>query len=177
LLTWSGSDFVLRIGRHRELFVWPQPGVIFDMVNMKTGWCSTAGVAPQWQWNREKDHFEPQPSATHKKGFSIPCAIADGRTATWEQSGVAIWNALTGLVPFEPNKLPYNASWPDRAELPLLMLTGAGVKKYKKGSTTIPRFWAKYWVDRPACLGGDEPFDFVLAKAEAAFEARQAAPL
>ena len=52
LLTWSAPAraFVIRAGRQREPFAWPKAGVIFDILNMKTGWCSTAtggGPLPQ----------------------------------------------------------------------------------------------------------------------------------
>jgi hypothetical protein len=171
LLTWSAPAraFVIRAGRQREPFAWPKAGVIFDILNMKTGWCSTAtGVAPQWQWALRDDavlydlgHFGRQPGANYKKGFSIPCAIGGDNTATWEQAGAATLDCLIRLTSrWDVQKLA-------AGKLPLVRLYGAQVEKYNKGSTTAPDLSVWRWVRRPACLGGDEAFDTVIANAEA----------
>jgi hypothetical protein len=152
---------VLRIGGRREPFVWPERGVVVDILNMKTGWCATgAGRDPQWKWNRDPGHFEAQPGEGYKKGFSIPCAIGGGPIAGWEQAGVAIWKAIAGLSP-------------EQGKLPLVQQQGTLAEKYRKGSTAIPFFRVMLWVNRPACLGGDETFDTVIARAEAEERARR----
>ena len=175
-LTWSVRGFVLRTGNYREPFAWPERGVVLDIFNLKTGWCYTgggAGAAPKWKWNRNRNHFEPQPSEKCKKGFSIPCAIG-GKSATWEQSGAASWNGLTGLAD------AVNAGFAaNPGKLPLVKLTGVRVEKYNKGSTTIPLLQFMQWVDRPACLGGDETIDTrpsqpAVANADATATVRQA---
>ena len=184
LLTWTAPAraFVLRTGSNREPFAWPERGVVFDIVNMKTGWCDTsAGIMPQWKWDRDKNHFEPKPGAKYKKGFSIPCAIGGGKTATWEQAGAVSWDglaALGGTDGWMRSILGLRGNGDGAflraaaGRLPLVRLFGAQVKKYKKGSTTIPSLYVGLWVDRPACLGGDEPLDTVIANGEAAAAAR-----
>lgn len=171
LLTWSAPDcaFVLRIGNYREPFAWPKRGVVFDLANMKTGWCSTAGRAREWKWNRDKDHFEPRPSSMHKKGFSIPCSIGGGPTATWQQSGAASWGSVSALNSWVAAGAELAAG-----KLPLVKLTGQSVETYKRGRTTTPILRVDQWVRRPACLGGEEPFEAVIANAEDTAETRRA---
>jgi hypothetical protein len=145
ILTWTARGWVLRTGYYMERFVWARTCVIFDIANMKTGWCYTAAWgAPQWQWNRSPSRFEPQPSEKYKKGFSIPCAI-DNRPATWEQIGPAILNSLTDLAPEVSAGLAANPG-----KLPQM-----GLVRFRL-DTTIPELKVVRWVDRPVCLGGED---------------------
>lgn len=122
-------------------------GVVMDIFGMKTGWQKSdgiAGQAPDWKWNETVSKMMPQPGDDYKKGFSIPCAIGGGKTATWEQAGAAAWNAFANLVP-ALQEAPEN-------KLPVVKITGTKVQNFKRGSTVEPIMEVVKWVDRPDCL-------------------------
>ena len=126
-------------------------GVVMDIHAMKTGWQRSEGVAgqaPDWRWNASVAAFQPAPGDDFKKGFSIPCAIGMGKTATWEQAGAAVWNAFVALVPALQQA-------PTGDVLPLVRLTGSKLEQYKRGSTVIPVLEVVQWVPRPDCLKPD----------------------
>jgi hypothetical protein len=123
-------------------------GFVLDIETMKTGWQMSeglAGVAPTWNWNPSVQQMMPNPGDGWKKGFSIRCATGGGETATWEQSGAAVWDCLTDLAP----KL---AEQPGRDKLPLVRLIDARAVQFKRGSTVVPVLEIVKWVDRPDCL-------------------------
>lgn len=123
-------------------------GIVIDIEDMKTGWQHSegiAGVAPEWKWNPSPAQMMPSPGEGWKKGFSIKCAIGGGKTATWEQSGAAVWQALTELAP----KL---AQQPAKGQLPVVRMTDAQLLQFKKGSTVVPVLEIVKWVDRPDAL-------------------------
>ena len=123
-------------------------GVILDIEKMKTGWQRSEGVigqAPDWRWNATVTQMAPQPGDDFKKGFSIPCAIGGGKTATWEQAGAAVWNALTDLV-------PHLQQQPAPGQLPLVRLVETKLQQFKRGSTVQPVLQVVKWVPRPDCL-------------------------
>lgn len=122
-------------------------GVVMDIYAMKTGWQKSEGVvgqAPDWKWNPTVSQMMQQPGEDYKKGFSIPCAIGGGKTATWEQAGAAAWNAFTNLVP--------GLQQAPEGKLPVVKLTGTKVQQFKRGSTVEPILEIVKWVDRPDCL-------------------------
>lgn len=123
-------------------------GVVLDIENMKTGWQKSegmAGVAPEWKWNPTVAQMMPAPGDDYKKGFSIPCAIGGGKTATWEQAGAATWNAFATLVPALREQ-------PGQNKLPMVRMTGTKAVQFKRGSTVEPVLEVVKWVDRPDCL-------------------------
>ena len=126
-------------------------GVVMDIHAMKTGWQRSEGVvgqAPEWRWNETVAAFKPAPGDDWKKGFSIPCAIGKGETATWEQAGIAAWNAFVALVPALQQA-------PAGDVLPLVKLAGTKFEQFKRGSTVIPVLEVVKWVPRPDCLKPD----------------------
>lgn len=123
------------------------PGVVLDIVNMKTGWCyseGSVGVAPDWKMNPTLSKFIDQPGDDYKQGFKIRCAVGGGKTASWEQAGAAVWGAFVALV-------PALQQGPD-GKLPLVRCTGAKFEQFKRGSTNTPILEVVQWVDRPDCL-------------------------
>ena len=173
------KSFYLREGSDKTLFTgFSDNGVVLDIHAMKTGWQRSEGVAgqaPDWRWNDTVAAFKPQPGDDFKKGFSIPCAIGMGNTASWEQAGAAVWNAFVALVPALQQA-------PAGDVLPLVKLTGAKLEQYKRGSTVIPVLEVVQWVPRPDCLKPDaariatEPAPAAPAAAPAAAAPAAAAP-
>lgn len=151
-------------------------GIVIDIEDMKTGWQHSegiAGVAPEWKWNPSPAQMMPSPGEGWKKGFSIKCAIGGGKTATWEQSGAAVWQALTELAP----KL---AQQPAKGQLPVVRMTDAQLLQFKKGSTVVPVLEVVKWVDRPDALKEGAAAGIALAPTPAPVQAApapvQAAP-
>ena len=148
-------------------------GIVIDIEDMKTGWQHSegiAGVAPEWKWNPSPAQMMPSPGEGWKKGFSIKCAIGGGKTATWEQSGAAVWQALTELAP----KL---AQQPAKGQLPVVRMTDAQLLQFKKGSTVVPVLEVVKWVDRPDALKEGAAAGIALAPTPAPAPAQvQAAP-
>jgi len=122
-------------------------GVVMDIYAMKTGWQKSEGIAgqaPDWKWNPSVSQMMQQPGEDYKKGFSIPCAIGGGKTATWEQAGAAAWNAFTNLVP-ALQEAP-------EGKLPVVRLVDTRLEQFKRGSTVTPILEVVKWADRPDCL-------------------------
>ncbi len=142
------NKFYLRDEAGKQVFAaFESPGVVLDIVNMKTGWQKSDGVigqAPDWKWNASVSQMASQPGEEYKKGFQIKCAIGDGNTATWEQAGAGAWNAFTALV-------PALQQGPD-GKLPLVRVNGSKQVQFKRGSTSEPILEVVQWVDRPDCL-------------------------
>lgn len=123
-------------------------GFVMDIDSLKTGWQKSegiAGIAPEWKWNPTPSQMMASPGEEWKKGMSVKCAIGGGQVATWEQSGAAVWQALTGLVPALSQR-------PDPNKLPLVRMTQAQLLQFKRGSTVVPVLEVTQWVDRPDCL-------------------------
>ena len=143
------KSFYLREGSDKTPFAgFTTNGVVMDIHGMKTGWKRSEGVAgqaPDWRWNPSVALFLPAPGDDYKKGFSIPCAIGMGKTATWEQAGAAAWNAFVALIPALQQA-------PSGDVLPLVRMTGSEFEQYKRGSTVIPVLDVVQWVPRPDCL-------------------------
>jgi hypothetical protein len=123
-------------------------GFVMDIDALKTGWQKSegiVGVAPEWKWNSTPSQMMQSPGEEWKKGMSVRCAIGGGQTATWEQSGAAVWQALTGLA-------PELAKRPDAQKLPLVRMKEVQHLQFKRGSTVVPVLEVAQWVDRPDCL-------------------------
>ena len=147
-------------------------GVVLDIEKMRTGWQRSDGVigqAPDWKWNPSVSQMQPQPGDDYKKGFSIPCAIGGGKTASWEQAGAAAWNAFVGLVPALQQQ-------PKADMLPLVKLTGTKLQQFKRGSTVEPILEVVKWVPRPDCLKEGAAAGVATEPAPAPQPAPQAAP-
>jgi len=150
------KSFMLRDENGKTPFSQFDQGVVLDIHKMKTGWQKSegvVGVAPEWKWNANIGRMEPQPGDDYKKGFSMRCAIGQGKTATWEQAGAAVWNAFAALV-------PALQQGPD-GKLPMVKITGTKLQQFKRGSTVEPILEVVKWVDRPDCLkeGAAGPVD------------------
>lgn len=140
-----GRSFSLRDQDGRKVFGGFVDGVMFDIDNMKLGWCHSTGApgaAPEWQWNPSLSQFAPQPGADWKRGFSIPIISQSGNTAVWEQAAAGAYIGFENLVPQlrqrEGNKLP------------LVKMDGFETIQGKRGSFNVPKLVVAGWVDKPA---------------------------
>lgn len=163
------ESFFLRDGDQKTPFAGFQNGIVLDIDSMRTGWQQSEGirgVAPKWQWNPSPAQMMQSPGEDYKRGFSIRCAIGGGKTATWEQSGAAVWNALGGIA-------PQLAEQP-AGKLPLVKWVGTNQERYTRGSTAVPVLQVVKWVDKPDCLKAGAAAGIAIAPAPAAPAARPA---
>lgn len=171
--TIPAKSFYLRDESGKTTFMgFAESGVVLDIEKMKTGWQRSDGVigqAPDWKWNPSVSQMQPQPGDDYKKGFSIPCAIGGGKTASWEQAGAAAWNAFVGLVPALQQQ-------PGADMLPLVRITGTKLQQFKRGSTVEPILEVVKWVARPDCLKEGVAAGVATEPAPAPQPAQQAAP-
>jgi len=145
--TVPAKSFYLRDENGKRPVDYFDRGVVFDIYGLKTGWQQSegvVGVAPEWKWNASVSQMMPQPGDGYKKGFSIPCAVSKTDTATWEQAGAAVWNALTRLAPALQDA--------PEGKLPVIKMTGTNFVQFKRGSTVEPILEVVKWVDRPDAL-------------------------
>ena len=167
------KSFYLRDEGGKQTFNgFSEHGVVLDVEKMKTGWQRSDGVigqAPDWKWNPSVSQMQPQPGDDYKKGFSIPCAIGQGKTATWEQAGAAAWNAFVGIVPQLEQQ-------PEPNTLPLVKMTSTKMQQFKRGSTVEPVLEIVKWVPRPDCLKDGAAAGVATEPAQPAQAETQAAP-
>lgn len=167
-----GRKFVLRTADGKNVFEGMSKGVVFDIENMKTGWCHSTGakgVAPDWKWNSSLAKFEAYPGDGWKKGFHIPVAIAKDSVAVWEQAQAGAFSAFVGLV----QKL--NGDVPD-GKLPLVKLTSVEKVETKMGISFVPVLEIVKWVDRPECLKASNGNEIDLGDDEPVKTTKQVAP-
>lgn len=166
------KSFYIRDESGKTAFDGFNTGVVLDIEKMKTGWQRSDGVigqAPDWKWNPSVSQMQAQPSDDYKKGFSIPCAIGGGKSASWEQAGAAAWNAFVGLVPALQQQ-------PQPNMLPLVRITGTKLQQFKRGSTVEPILEVVKWVPRPDCLKEGAAAGVDTSSAPAPQPVQQAAP-
>lgn len=138
-------SFYVRDGGEKTPF---EGQFILDIDLLKTGWQHSegaVGVAPSWKWNESVSQMMPKPGDDWKKGFSVPCAIGGGKTATWEQAGAAAWQSLEALAPLLAQR-------PDAKSLPVVKLQESKFVQFNKGSTVVPLLEILKWTDRPDAL-------------------------
>jgi hypothetical protein len=157
-----GRAFVLRDSDGKRVFEGFEKGIVFDLENLKTGWCyssGAAGQAPDWKWNASLARFEPSPGEDWKRGFSIPVALSKSDTAVWEQAQAGAFQAFVALVQ------QIKTAGAPKGKLPVVRWAGTDKLESKKGVTHVPRLEIVKWVDRPAALSvgaiidaGDDDF-------------------
>lgn len=138
------KSFYMRTGDGKSLFAGFDRGVVFDIYNLKTGWQKSDGVIgqrPEWKWNADPSSMMAQPGEDYKMGFSVLCAISKTETATWEQAGAAVWNALVGLAA--------DLEAAPGGKYPVIKITGSKLMQFKRGSTVQPILVVDKWIDRP----------------------------
>lgn len=134
-------------------------GAVFDFATLKTGWQESdgaAGQAPKWVWGTSPKQLPPSPGDGWKKGFSIKVAISANDVVFWEQSGIAVWQAMVDLAK--------SVDLPAPDQCPVVKLTGTELMTFGNGKTVKPVLSVVKYVPRPAALkeavsmdtGGDD---------------------
>jgi hypothetical protein len=135
----------------REEFTWDAP-VVFDVHGLQLGWMKIDSMGREWAPWASRDQRTPQPSEEHKIGFAINVVSSKlfGDEPVREFSANTFGNLM--FIQELYNTAEANPEFKS-GKVPVVQITGSKAQKIGKGTTRIPEFEIKKWVDRPAELG------------------------
>jgi hypothetical protein len=138
---WTNQDGEIQLGK-----------VVFDIDNVQTGWLELGVGVRDWQPDAALGKKGPQPTANHKRGFSIVFYSKALGTVEWSSNGVG---PNMGLEQLYKQCSEQRAANPDK--LPVVEYTGSRMEKIGKGTTRIPNFTLTGWIARPAGMDAQTP--------------------
>jgi len=138
---WTNQDGEIQLGK-----------VVFDIDNVTTGWLELGVGVRDWQPDAALGKKGPQPTANHKRGFSIVFYSKALGTVEWSSNGVG---PNMGLEQLYKQCSEQRAANPDK--LPVVEYTGSRMEKIGKGTTRIPNFTLTGWIARPAGMDAQTP--------------------
>lgn len=141
---WTNQDGEIQLGK-----------VVFDIDNVTTGWLELGVGVRNWQPDAALGKKGPQPTANHKRGFSVKFYSKALGTVEWSSNGVGPNMGLEQLYKQCSEQHAANAG-----KLPVVEYTGSRMEKIGKGTTRIPNFTLTGWIDRPAGMDADAPAEF-----------------
>jgi hypothetical protein len=132
--------------------------MVVDTDSLQTGWMHLGEGVRDWQPDASLGKKGAQPSADHKRGFSIKFYNKEMGVAEWSANGTGpnkgleiLWKAIEAGQPANAGKYP------------VIEYTGSTLEKIGKGTTRIPNFNVVSWIDRPAGMDavddGTQSFD------------------
>jgi hypothetical protein len=132
--------------------------MVVDTDSLQTGWMHLGEGVRDWQPDASLGKKGPQPSADHKRGFSIKFYNKEMGVAEWSANGTGPNKGLEQLWKAIEAGQPANAG-----KYPVIEYTGSTLEKIGKGTTRIPNFNVVSWIDRPAGMDavddGTQQFD------------------
>jgi len=164
---WTNQDGEIQLGK-----------VVFDIDNVQTGWLELGVGVRDWQPDAALGKKGPQPSANHKRGFSVKFYSKALGTVEWSSNGVGPNMGLEAL--YKQCAEQRNDTTFDK--LPVIEYTGSRMEKIGKGTTRIPAFTLTGWIARPAGMDAEAfapipEFDPFPAPTPAPAKAAHAAPI
>jgi len=138
---WTNQDGEIQLGK-----------VVFDIDNVVTGWLELGVGVRDWQPDAALGKKGPQPTANHKRGFSIVFYSKALGTVEWSSNGVGPNMGLEQLYK-QCSEQRNNTNFD---KLPVIEYTGSRMEKIGKGTTRIPNFTITGWIARPAGMGAQE---------------------
>ena len=132
--------------------------MVVDTDSLQTGWMHLGEGVRDWQPDASLGKKGPQPSADHKRGFSIKFYNKEMGVAEWSANGTGPNKGLEQLWKAIEAGQPANAG-----KYPVIEYAGSTLEKIGKGTTRIPNFNVVSWIDRPAGMDavddGTQSFD------------------
>ena len=135
----------------------PSSGVVIDISNVQLGWLKLSGGRDWVAWPSNDPTQAARPTDQHKQGFMVkmfsPKLFDDEpvRELCTSQTGM---NIFIKKLYEECEACPEFAA----GKVPAIAITKAKEKmKIGAGSTRVPPFEIKQWVDRPSELAGGSP--------------------
>jgi hypothetical protein len=138
---WTNQDGEIQLGK-----------VVFDIDNVTTGWLELGVGVRDWQPDAALGKKGPQPTANHKRGFSIVFYSKALGTVEWSSNGVGPNMGLEALY----KQCSEQRNDTNFDKLPVIEYTGSRMEKIGKGTTRIPNFNLTGWIARPAGMGAQE---------------------
>ena len=138
---WTNQDGEIQLGK-----------VVFDIDNVTTGWLELGVGVRDWQPDASLGKKGPQPTANHKRGFSIVFYSKALGTVEWSSNGVGPNMGLEQLY----KQCSEQRNDTNFDKLPVIEYTGSRMEKIGKGTTRIPNFTITGWIARPAGMGAQE---------------------
>jgi hypothetical protein len=138
---WTNQDGEIQIGK-----------VVFDIDNVVTGWLELGVGVRDWQPDAALGKKGPQPTANHKRGFSVVFYSKALGTVEWSSNGVGPCMGMEAL--FKQCSEQHAANL---GKLPVVEYTGSRMEKIGKGTTRIPAFTITNWIARPAGMDAQTP--------------------
>jgi hypothetical protein len=164
---WTNQDGEIQLGK-----------VVFDIDNVQTGWLELGVGVRDWQPDAALGKKGPQPSANHKRGFSVKFYSKALGTVEWSSNGVGPNMGLEALY----KQCAEQRTGANLDKLPVIEYTGSRMEKIGKGTTRIPAFTLTGWIARPAGMDAEaaapaDEFDPFPAPTPAPAKAAHAAPI
>lgn len=130
---WTNQDGEIELGK-----------VVFDLDSVKTGWLELGVGIRDWQPDAALGQKGAQPSANHKRGFSLHFYSKKLGLVEWSSNGVGPNMGLEALYKQCDSQRHANPG-----KLPVIEYTGSRMEKIGKGTTRIPSFTLTGWIARP----------------------------
>jgi hypothetical protein len=118
---------------------------VFDINNIKTGWLHLDKGLRDWQEDQVVGEKGPQPSASHERGFIATFYNKSMGTVEWSSNSTGPSIGFEDLYMLCAEQQAANAG-----KLPVLEYINSEQRKIGIGTTRIPRFKVKHWIDQPA---------------------------
>ena len=135
----------------------PSSGVVIDISNVKLGWLKLSGGRDWVEWPNNDPSQAARPSDQHKQGFLVKMFSSK----LFDDEPVReLCTSQTGMNIFIKKLYEECESAPEfkDGKVPAIAITKAKEKmKIGAGSTRVPPFEIKQWVDRPSELAGGSP--------------------
>jgi len=132
--------------------------MVVDTASLQTGWMHLGEGVRDWQPDAKLGNKGPQPSADHKRGFSIKFYNPEMGLVEWSANGTGPNMSLEKLWKEIEADQAANSG-----KLPVIEYVDAPMQKIGKGTTRIPNFNITKWIDRPAGMDavddGTQSFD------------------
>jgi hypothetical protein len=132
--------------------------MLVDTDSLQTGWMHLGKGVRDWQPDSKIGKKGPQPSADHKRGFSIKLYNKDMGVVEWSANGTGPNMSLEKLWKEIEAGQAANAG-----KYPVIQYVDAPVQKIGLGTTRIINFNLIKWIDRPAGMDavddGTQSFD------------------
>ena len=132
--------------------------MLVDTDSLQTGWMHLGKGVRDWQPDAKIGKKGPQPSADHKRGFSIKLYNKDMGVVEWSANGTGPNMSLEKLWKEIEAGQAANAG-----KYPVIQYVDAPVQKIGLGTTRIINFNLIKWIERPAGMDavddGTQSFD------------------
>ena len=135
----------------------PSSGVVVDIANVQLGWLKLSGGRDWVEWPSNDPTQAPRPSDQHKQGFLVKMF---SKKLFGDEPVRELCTSQTGMNIFIKKLYEECEASPDfkAGKVPAIAITKAKEKmKIGAGSTRVPPYEIKKWMNRPTELAGGSP--------------------